>query len=106
MGLINFGHNYKEQIEKARKRDKALEEASDRFKYPTSPNFSDMIGSLLPIRWDDIYFPVSDFSTDVNQTVIEHRYPNRDSARLEAMVREPLTIKATAVFVNTFVPVI
>ena len=104
MGLINLGHNYKADVEKARQRDKTLEETKDRFKYPKGPDISDMVGTLLPVRWDDIYFPCSEFTTDVSQAIVEHKYPNRDSARLEAMGREPLLMKATAVFVNTIVP--
>jgi len=105
MSLINLGHNYKADVEKARKRDNALEKQLDRFKYPKpSSDVSDMVKSLLPVRWDDIYFPVTELTTDVAQAVIEHKYPNRDSARLEAMGREPLIIKCKAVFVNTIVP--
>ena len=105
MGLINLGHNYKADVEKARKRDKSLEEQLDRFKYPKpSDDVSDMVIQLLPIRWDGIYFPVSELTTDVSQSVAEHKYPNRDSARLEAMGRDPLVIKCKAIFVNTIVP--
>ena len=105
MGLINLGHNYKEQIEQNRKRDEVLEKNKERFQYPTNPYWTmDMVGTLLPIRWDDIYFPVSNFDFDVNQAIVEHKYPNRDAARLEAMGREPLIMKATAIFVNTIVP--
>ena len=105
MSLINLGHNYKADVEKARKRDSALEKQLDRFKYPKpSEDVSDMVKSLLPVRWDDIYFPVTELTTDVSQAVVEHKYPNRDGARLESMGREPLVIKCKAVFVNTIVP--
>jgi prophage DNA circulation protein len=104
MSLINLGHNYKAEVEKARKRDETLEQTTDRFKYPKTPDISDMLSTLLPVRWDDIYFPVSEFNTDVSQAIVEHKYPNRDSARLEAMGREPLIMKAKAIFVNTIVP--
>jgi hypothetical protein len=104
MGLINLGHNYKAKIEEDRKRDEALEKANDRFKYPTQSDISDMIGKLLPVRWNDIYFPCANFHTNIQQAIHEHKYPNRDSARLEAMGREPLVMHASGIFVNTIVP--
>lgn len=104
MGLINLGTNYREAIEKSRKRDESILKNTDRFQYSKIQDVSEQLSTLIPVSWDGIYFPVSNFSTDVSYAVVEHKYPNRDSARLESMGRNPMEFHVTAPLVNTIAP--
>ena len=60
--------------------------------------------TTVGIEWRGISFPVSHVSTNLEQQLIPHEYPDRDSAYVESSGRKPLIIKATAHFNNFLSP--
>lgn len=65
---------------------------------------SDVLEQLLEFRWRDIGVPVSDFSTDLQHDQVEHKWPDRDGAHVEATGRAPLVHHATIHFRNNLSP--
>lgn len=106
MGLIDFNNSINKQIEKQNQliADLKKKSPSDRFHYPTKPGNADQLNHLLPFSWKGIQFPVTNVVIDGTRDLAQHKYPNRDGARVEDMGRNPLIIKATGIFVNTIEP--
>src|SRR5574343_193955 len=57
-----------------------------------------------PISWRGISFPISRLSTDVEQRLVEHEYPDRDGSYMESVGRKPIHIKAKIPFNNWISP--
>lgn len=100
MGLINFNPKSTQAAADFNQMVEDLQKQQDRFKYPTSPSNYDELSKLLCFGWKLLYFPVTNLTTEISKDLVLHKYPNRDSARVEDMGRNPFVIKATAVFVN------
>lgn len=64
----------------------------------------DVLENLLECQWRNISFPISDFSTSLEQDLVKHTWPNRDGAHVEATGRAPLTFSATLHFRNFIIP--
>jgi hypothetical protein len=105
MAFINFNPGPSQTINQFNDLVAELQKQEDRFKYPKGAIGSkDELNKLLAFCWKGIYFPTINISTDVTRDVVEHKYPNRDSARLEDTGRNPIIVKAQCVFVNTINP--
>lgn len=67
------------------------------------PSF-DVLEQLLEFKWRDVSFPVTEFDTDLEQDLVQHKWPNRDGAHVEATGRAPLVFSATIPFRNFILP--
>jgi prophage DNA circulation protein len=61
---------------------------------------ADVLSQLLSFQWRGIAFPVASFSTQIAQDHVEHKWPDRDGAHIEATGRAPIVIHAKAIFRN------
>lgn len=64
----------------------------------------DVLEQLLEFKWRDVSFPVTEFDTDLEQDLTQHKWPNRDGAHVEATGRAPLVFNATIPFRNFISP--
>lgn len=64
----------------------------------------DVLEQLLEFKWRDVSFPVSEFDTDLEQDLVQHKWPNRDGAHVEATGRAPLAFSAIIHFRNFILP--
>lgn len=55
---------------------------------------------LLECKWKGISFPITNLHTELKQDLVEHKYPDRDGAHVEATGRSPLRVTAKALFYN------
>jgi prophage DNA circulation protein len=60
----------------------------------------DVLSQLLAFKWRTVIVPVSEFTTDILQDHVEHKWPDRDGAHVEATGRAPLVITAKCIFRN------
>ena len=51
-------------------------------------------------KWRGISVPIINVQTEVQQNLVQHKYPDRNGAHIEATGRAPLIITAKAVFYN------
>ena len=65
---------------------------------------ADVLAELLEFKWRDVSFPVTEFETNLEQDLVEHKWPQRDGAHVEATGRAPLVITATIPFRNFVAP--
>lgn len=65
---------------------------------------SDVLAELLELKWRDVSVPCTDFETNLEQDLVEHKWPDRDGAHVEATGRAPLVITATIPFRNFVSP--
>lgn len=72
-------------------------------------NSVDQLSELQQFGWKVanggwLWFPVTNVQTDITQDLAIHKYPDLDGARVENTGRNPITVHATAIFVNTITP--
>jgi prophage DNA circulation protein len=53
---------------------------------------------LVECKWRDISFPIQSISTQMDQDLVQHKYPDRNGAHIESTGRNPVVISAKAVF--------
>src|SRR5271169_1695717 len=105
MGLINFDGSINDTISQRNQQLQDLQATNGtRFKYPANPIDPDKLSSTLPFTWKGKSYPILDFHVDITRDLVQHKYPNVDSARVEDMGRNPMVLKATLIFVNTVSP--
>ena len=61
---------------------------------------NDALSQLGPLSWRGIIAPYDSLKTSGGQTIVQHRKPDRDGARLEATGRNPYKVSATILFHN------
>ncbi len=61
---------------------------------------SSLFEQLLPYTWRGIAFPCASFEVELTQDHVEHKYPDRDGARVEGTGRNPLVFHARVLFRN------
>lgn len=64
----------------------------------------DVLEQLLEFKWRDVSFPVTDVGTDLEHDLMQHKWPDRDGAHVEATGRAPLVHTATIPFLNNLSP--
>jgi len=64
----------------------------------------DVLEQLLEWKWRDVSAPTSEFDTEIDQDLVQHKWPNRDGAHVEATGRAPLMFTATLHFRNFIIP--
>lgn len=60
----------------------------------------DVLSQLLEMKWRDVGFPVTEFTTSVAHDLAVHKWPDRDGAHVESTGRQPLTFRASIPFKN------
>jgi hypothetical protein len=63
-----------------------------------------LFNQLLEMSWRGLSFPITELTTDVEQDHVEHKWPDRDGAHVEATGRQPIVVTARAAFRNGIVP--
>ncbi len=61
---------------------------------------SDLFGKLLSYQWRGIEFPCASFEVSLSQDQVEHKWPDRDGAHIEATGRNPIVFTAKVLFRN------
>jgi len=64
------------------------------------PSVNDLFGRLLEFQYRGIGFPVVEFTTELRQDLVIHKFIDRDGAHVEATGRAPLQITARIPFLN------
>lgn len=59
---------------------------------------------LLEMKWKGVSFPTSHLAIDLEHDLVEHKWPDRDGAHVEATGRSPLVFSATIPFRNGIAP--
>lgn len=62
--------------------------------------FDELFRTLLPFKWRGIEFSCHSFDLRTDQDLVEHKYPNKDFAHVEAMGLAPFVFSAKALFRN------
>lgn len=63
-------------------------------------SINDLFGQLLEFQYRGIGFPVVEFTTDLRQDLVIHKFIDRDGAHVEGVGRAPLQITARIPFLN------
>lgn len=61
---------------------------------------ADLFKQLLPFKWDDCSFPVTEMRISVTQDLAEHKYWGQDGSKVEATGRQALVFSAKIPFRN------
>jgi len=106
MGLLSFDKSaYLEKQKEKEELFKTLRRLDKtRFLYPPKEVDNDELSKLLSISWQNISFPITNITSNISHDIAQHKYPNRDGARVESMGRNPVIFSCTAVFANTITP--
>ncbi len=64
----------------------------------------DLFAQLVAVSWRGVSFPISTFSTSLEQDLVEHKFTDEDGAHVEATGRQPLVFSCHALFRNGVVP--
>jgi DNA circularisation protein N-terminus len=65
---------------------------------------NDVLSQLLELQWRDVSMPAYDFDLDLEQDLIQHKWPDHDGAHVEAVGRAPLVFSASIPFLNNITP--
>lgn len=63
-----------------------------------------LFGTLQPCSFRVVQFPIASIEVTLEQDHVEHKFPDRDGAHIEATGRNPLSITLKAIFNNNIRP--
>jgi prophage DNA circulation protein len=75
----------------------------DQFAKPSTAN-ADELKKLLGCTFRGISIPLKDLTTSGSHDIAQHKFADRDGARVESTGRNPIEISGSAIFVNTIFP--